>query len=208
MKKKASTAKTRAAKTGTAHKKKMEKLQDEMHAKIRAAKAKRGLLLVHTGDGKGKTTAGFGMLTRMLAHRKQCAVIQFIKSGNDAVARLLAGPKLKWHRVGDGFTWDTQDKSADIARCREGWDLALGYLADPKIRFILLDELNVVLSMKYLPLDEILDVFKNRRPNVHIVSTGRKAPKKLMDLADLVTEMREVKHPFHNGIAAQAGIEF
>lgn len=190
------------------HKKKMEELQEEMHAKIRSAKKKKGLLIVHTGNGKGKTTAAFGMLARMLAHKKKCAVIQFIKSGGDAVARLLAGPNLAWHRVGDGFTWDTQDREADIARCREGWDLVLKYLGEPEIKFLLLDELNIVLSLGYLPVEEVLEVLKNRRQDVHVVCTGRDAPEALMEMADLVTEMREIKHPFNNGVAAQAGIEF
>jgi len=190
------------------HKKKMEELQEEMHAKIRSAKKKKGLLIVHTGNGKGKTTAAFGMLARMLAHKKKCAVIQFIKSRGDAVARLLAGPNLAWHRVGDGFTWDTQDREADIARCREGWDLVLKYLGEPEIKFLLLDELNIVLSLGYLPVEEVLEVLKNRRQDVHVVCTGRDAPEALMEMADLVTEMREIKHPFNNGVAAQAGIEF
>lgn len=194
--------------SGDEHKRSMKKLQGEMHEKMRLAKTKKGLLIVHTGNGKGKTTAGFGMLTRMLGHKNKCAVIQFIKSGGDAVARLLEGPNLKWHRVGEGFTWDTQDRAADMARCREGWDLAKGYLDDPEVKFVLLDELNVVLSLKYLPIQEVLDVFTNRRSDVHVVSTGRDAPDALMELADLVTEMREVKHPFHQGVAAQKGIEF
>lgn len=186
----------------------MKKLQTAMHAKMRAARQKRGLIVVHTGHGKGKTTAAFGMLTRQLAHGKTCAVIQFIKSGGDPVEKLLRGPKLRWHRVGKGFTWDTQDRADDIARCRVGWDLALGYLQDPRIDFLLLDELNVVLSFDYLPLDEVLTALRNKRTAVHVVCTGRGAPDQLMELADLVTEMREVKHPFHTGVKAQAGIEF
>ncbi len=190
------------------HRGQMKKLQAEMHEKIRAAKEKRGLLIVHTGDGKGKTTAAFGMLARMLSHRKRCAVIQFIKAGRDPLARLLAGPNLVWHRVGDGFTWDTQDREADVVRCREGWQLALGYLADPKVKFLLLDELNVVLAFDYLPLDEVLEALRNRRPDLHVVVTGRGARERMIEAADLVTEMREIKHPFHAGVAAQAGIEF
>jgi cob(I)alamin adenosyltransferase len=186
----------------------MKKLQTAMHAKMRAAREKRGLIIVHTGDGKGKTTAAFGMLARQLAHRKSCAVVQFIKSGGDPVEKLLRGPKLRWHRVGQGFTWDTQDRAADIARCREGWAFALGYLQDPTVDFLLLDELNVVLSFDYLGLDEVLAALRGKRTPVHVVCTGRNAPAKLIELADLVTEMREVKHPFHAGVKAQAGIEF
>ncbi|MGH8020314.1 MAG: cob(I)yrinic acid a,c-diamide adenosyltransferase [Opitutaceae bacterium] len=190
------------------HRGKMKKLQAEMREKIRAANEKRGLLIVHTGDGKGKTTAAFGMLARMLSHKKRCAVIQFIKAGRDPLARLLAGPNLAWHRVGDGFTWDTQDRAADIASCREGWQLALSYLADPKVKFLLLDELNVVFAYDYLPLDEVLEALRNRRPDAHVVVTGRGAHERMIEAADLVTEMREIKHPFHAGVAAQAGIEF
>ncbi len=186
----------------------MQKLQAEMHAKMRAAREKRGLIIVHTGNGKGKTTAAFGMLARQLAHGKTCAVVQFIKSGGDPVAKLLRGPKLRWHRVGQGFTWDTQDRAADIARCRDGWNFALGYLQDPAIDYLLLDELNVVLSFNYLPLDEVLAALRARRTPLHVVCTGRDAPAPLTELADLVTEMREIKHPFHTGVKAQAGIEF
>ena len=186
----------------------MKKLQTAMHAKMRAAREKRGLIIVHTGDGKGKTTAAFGMLARQRAHGKSCAVVQFIKSGGDPVEKLLRGPKLRWHRVGQGFTWDTQDRAADIARCREGWALALGYLQDPSVDFLLLDELNVVLSFDYLALDEVLAALRGKRGPVHVVCTGRNAPDKLIELADLVTEMREIKHPFNTGVKAQLGIEF
>ena len=117
------------------HRERMRRLQEEMRAKVRAARDKRGLLIVHTGDGKGKTTAGFGMLTRMLAHGRKCAVVQFIKAGNDAVERLLRGPLLTWDHYGEGFTWDTQDKAADIACCRAGWARALEHFADPDMDF-------------------------------------------------------------------------
>ncbi len=191
-----------------AHERRMKKLQGEMHAKIRAARTRRGLLIVHTGDGKGKTTAAFGMLARMLAHKRRCGVVQFIKTGTDAVAKLLKGPLLSWDRVGDGFTWDTQDREADIASCREGWSIALRHMRDPEVKFLLLDELNVVLSFGYLALDEVLEALRGRRSDLHVVCTGRGAPPALLAAADLVTEMREVKHPFHQGVAAQSGIEF
>lgn len=190
------------------HRAAMQTLQTEMHAKMRAAKEKRGLIIVHTGDGKGKTTAAFGMLTRMLAHGKRCAVIQFIKSGQDAVEKLLHGANLKWHRIGEGFTWDTQNRAADIASCREGWKLALGYLQSDEIDFLLLDELNIVLSYDYLPKDEVLAGLRTKRANLHVVITGRGARPELVELADLVTEMREIKHPFKEGVKAQLGIEF
>jgi cob(I)alamin adenosyltransferase len=198
----------RKAGTEEEHQKAMQDLQAEMREKMRAAQEKRGLVIVHTGNGKGKTTAAFGMLTRMLAHGRKCAVIQFIKSANDAVEKLLRGPNLQWHRVGEGFTWDTQNRAADIASCLEGWTLAAGYLKSGDVDFLVLDELNVVLSYDYLPKQEVLDVLKNKRPDLHVVITGRGALPELIDQADLVTEMKEIKHPFSAGVKAQRGIEF
>jgi cob(I)alamin adenosyltransferase len=189
------------------HKKRMRALQAKVRAKMRAAKDRRGLIIVHTGDGKGKTTAAFGMLARMLAHGRRCAVIQFIKAGSDAVEKLLRRPLLNWHRVGDGFTWDTQDRAADIASCKAGWKFALGYLKSPDIDFLLLDELNVVLSFDYLPKDEVLSALRAKRPDQHVVITGRNACPELIALADLVTEMKEIRHPFNAGVKAQVGIE-
>jgi cob(I)alamin adenosyltransferase len=199
---------SRKTTTDAEHAQAMKKLQAEMRAKMRAAKEKRGLIMVNTGDGKGKTTAAFGVLTRMLAHKRKCAVVQFIKSGHDAVEKLLRGPNLKWHRIGQGFTWDTQDRAADIASCRKGWKIALGYLHTSDVSFVLLDELNVVLSYDYLPKEEIIADLKAKRPDVHVFITGRGAPSELIEIADLVTEMKEIKHPFKAGVKAQIGIEF
>jgi len=210
---------TTAAQTGprteTEHAAHMKTVQAEMRAKLDAAQEKRGLVIVHTGNGKGKSTAAFGMVARMLAHKRACAVIQFIKSSNDAVSKLLAstnaGANLHWHHVGEGFTWDTQSRESDIAQCRAGWQLALDYMRDPDIALIDLDELNIVLDLGYLPLEEVLAALREHRvknPGQHIVITGRNAPDALIELADLVTEMREIKHPFNAGVKAQAGIEF
>lgn len=190
------------------HRREMESMQESMHAKIRAAREKKGLLIIHTGNGKGKTTAAFGMLTRMLAHGRKCAVVQFIKSSNDAVAKLLASPNLTWSHFGEGFTWDTKDREADIACCRAGWDRVKEHLADPQIAFLLLDELNVVLAFDYLPRAEVIAALQSRREDLHVVVTGRDAHPDLVGKADLVTEMREVKHPFASGVQAQRGIEF
>ena len=186
----------------------MRSLQTQMHAKINAAREKRDLLIVHTGNGKGKTTAAFGMLVRMLGHGRRCAVIQFIKSGDNATERLLRGPLLSWHCVGDGFTWDTQNRAADVARCREGWAIACDYLRNPEVKFLLLDELNIALSHDYLPVAEVIAAVRERAPGKHVVITGRGAPPALIEAADLATEMREIKHPFQSGVRAQAGIEF
>jgi cob(I)alamin adenosyltransferase len=190
------------------HREAMKNLQAEMRKKVQEAKEKRGLIIVHTGDGKGKTTAAFGMLTRMLAHGKKCAVIQFIKSGGDAVEKLLRGPNLQWHRIGEGFTWDTQNREADIASCREGWKLATQYLHSDDVDFILLDEINIVLSYDYLPKRDVLAAIANKRPDQHVVMTGRGALPETIELADLVTEMKEIKHPFQAGVKAQLGIEW
>jgi cob(I)alamin adenosyltransferase len=191
-----------------AHKERMAALQAEMKAKLAAAKEKRGLIIVHTGDGKGKSTAAFGMLARMVAHQRKCAVIQFVKSTPDAIQKVLGAPQVTWHAVGDGFTWNTQDRTSDIAKCRQGWELACGYLQDPKLGFLLLDELNIALDYKYLPVDEVIATLKQKRPDLHVVITGRGAPAELIAAADLVTEMKMVKHPFNEGVRAQVGIEF
>jgi cob(I)alamin adenosyltransferase len=192
----------------SAHRERMKAVQAEMRAKLSGAKEKRGLLMVHTGNGKGKSTASFGMLLRSLSHGHSCRVMQFIKSSPDKAARLLQGPLIEWEACGDGFTWDTQDREADIARCREGWAKVTAWLKDPEIDFVLLDELNVVLSFDYLPLQEVLSTLQARPAHQHVVLTGRGAPEKLLEAADLVTEMREHKHPFKAGVQAQAGIEF
>jgi len=190
------------------HARKMAEMQAEMRKRTAAARDKKGLLMVHTGNGKGKSTAALGMLVRSLSHGKRCGVVQFIKSAPDRAERVLRGDLLTWKAVGDGFTWNTQDRDADIARCREGWDVVKGWLTDPEVKFIWLDELNVVLAYEYLPLDEVMAALAGRPEGQHVVITGRGAPESLVEASDLVTEMREVKHPFKAGIQAQAGIEF
>ncbi|WP_043589128.1 cob(I)yrinic acid a,c-diamide adenosyltransferase [Geminisphaera colitermitum] len=190
------------------HRSQMQELQDEMHAKIAAAKEKRDLVIVNTGDGKGKSTAAFGMLARNVGHRRRSVVVQFIKAGDAAIMRALEGPFLEWHRCGEGFTWDTQNRAADIASCRSGWEVALGALCDPEVKFVVLDELNIVLQCGYMPVAEVLDGLRSRAPGKHVVITGRGAPPELVAFADLVTEMREIKHPFAQGVQAQLGVEF
>lgn len=194
--------------TEAEHRERMRQLQEEMRAKMRAAKDRRGLVICHTGDGKGKTSAAFGMVARQLAHGHAVAVVQFIKASNDHVERLLRGPLLTWDHYGEGFTWDTQDKAADIACCRAGWARALEHLANPRVDFVLLDEINVVLQLGYLPVAEIVAALKAKRVDQHVVVTGRGAPPELIDAADLVTEMKVIKHPFDVGVPAQAGIEY
>ncbi len=194
--------------TESAHRAAMLEKQREMQSLIAAAKDKRGLTIVHTGNGKGKSTAAFGMLTRMLGHGKHCVVVQFIKSGDAATERNLRCHQLRWHRCGEGFTWDTQNRSGDIEAVRTGWAIAVQAMQDPAVSFVLLDELNIALAYDYLPVDEAIVALRVRQPHQHVVLTGRDAPPELVDYADLVTEMREVKHPFKAGVQAQAGIEF
>jgi cob(I)alamin adenosyltransferase len=194
--------------TEAEHRERMQALQAEMHAKINAAREKRDLVIVHTGNGKGKSTAAFGLLARNLGHGRRSVVVQFIKSGDAAIARALHNPLLEWHRTGEGFTWDTQNRAADIASCRRGWDIACAALQNPEVKFLLLDELNIALSHHYLPVEEVLAALRARVPGKHVVITGRGAPDELIAAADLVTEMTEIKHPFKSGVKAQVGVEF
>ncbi|HQF38925.1 MAG TPA: cob(I)yrinic acid a,c-diamide adenosyltransferase [Opitutaceae bacterium] len=194
--------------TESAHRAAMQEKQREMRELMAAAKDKRGLTIVHTGNGKGKSTAAFGMVTRMLGHGKRCVVVQFIKSGDAATERNLRCPQLAWHRCGEGFTWDTQNRAGDIESVRTGWEIAVQAMQDPEVSLVLLDELNIALAFDYLPVDEVLGALRERQPHQHVVFTGRDAPAELIEQADLVTEMREIKHPFRAGIQAQAGIEY
>ena len=194
--------------TESAHRAAMQEKQREMRELMAAAKDKRGLTIVHTGNGKGKSTAAFGMVTRMLGHGKRCVVVQFIKSGDAATERNLRCPQLAWHRCGEGFTWDTQNRTGDIDAVRTGWEIAVQAMQDPEVSLILLDELNIAMAFDYLPVDEVLAALRERQPHQHVVFTGRDAPAELIEHADLVTEMREVKHPYKAGVQAQAGIEY
>ncbi|TMF44075.1 MAG: cob(I)yrinic acid a,c-diamide adenosyltransferase [Chloroflexi bacterium] len=173
-----------------------------------AARRRKGLIIVHTGDGKGKTSAALGMLLRSLGHGFKCAVVQFIKGGRGTAESLLASPLLRWDKVGQGFTWDTQSREKDTKCARAGWDLVRRHLSDPELKFLLLDELNIVLSYEYLPVAEVIEALRNKREDLHVVVTGRGALPALIEIADLVTEMKEIKHPFKEGIRAQPGIEF
>jgi cob(I)alamin adenosyltransferase len=173
--------------------------------------AEKGLLIVNTGSGKGKSTAGFGLLMRALGHGWPCGVVQFIKGTWEtgeraAIARF--SDLVSWHVMGEGFTWETQDKGRDIAAAEAGWAKACEFMADPKIRLVLLDELNIALRYNYLPLDDVVAALSARRPDLHVIVTGRNARPELIEAADLVTEMKLVKHHYDAGVKAQAGIEF
>lgn len=180
--------------------------------KIMAGKTiERGLLIVHTGKGKGKSTAAFGMVFRHMGHGMRSGIIQFVKGawGTGERTILEKFPELVTIKaMGEGFTWETQDRDRDIVHARAGWEEAKKLIADPSYRLVMLDELNIVLRYDYLPLDEVLNVLKSRPMDKHIVITGRNANEQLIELADLVTEMEQVKHPFRSGVKAQAGIEF
>jgi cob(I)alamin adenosyltransferase len=180
--------------------------------KIMAGKTiEKGLLIVHTGKGKGKSTAAFGMIFRCIGHGMRSGVIQFVKGawGTGERAVLERYPDLVTIKaMGEGFTWETQDRERDVAHSRAAWEEAKNLIADPSYKMVLLDELNIVLRYDYLPADEVLAVLKNRPEGKHIVVTGRNAKDELIEIADLVTEMQQVKHPFRSGVKAQAGIEF
>jgi cob(I)alamin adenosyltransferase len=193
------------------HREKMARRQAARRKVLATKTEERGLLIVHTGAGKGKSTAAFGMALRCIGHGFRVGIVQFVKgawsTGERAV--LARFPDLVTCRaMGEGFTWDTQDRARDIAAARVAWQTAKAMIADPSYRMVLLDELNIVLRYDYLPLDEVIAVLRAKPRDRHVVVTGRNAPAPLIEAADLVTEMTLVKHPFRAGVKAQAGIEF
>ncbi|MGN6121370.1 MAG: cob(I)yrinic acid a,c-diamide adenosyltransferase [Sphingomonas oligoaromativorans] len=197
--------------TEAEHAEKMKKKQ-AAHDRIVANKTiEKGLLIVHTGKGKGKTTAALGMVVRAIGHGKKVGVVQFVKgamtTGEKAVFDAFPD-HVEFKPMGEGFTWDTQDRARDIAVARTAWDEVKRMVADPAYDMVLADELNIVLRYEYLPLDEVLAVLTAKPEMTHVIVTGRNAPEALMEAADLVTEMVLVKHPFRSGVKAQAGIEF
>ena len=197
--------------TDEQHAEKMKKKQ-AAHDKIMATKTQeKGLLIVHTGKGKGKTTAALGMVVRMIGHGRKVGVVQFVKgamtTGEKAVFDAFP-EQVEFKPMGEGFTWNTQDRSRDIALAREAWDEVKRMVADPDYALVMADELNIVLRFDYLPLDEVLAVLTGKDAMKHVVVTGRNAPEALIEAADLVTEMTMIKHPFRSGVKAQAGIEY
>ncbi len=182
--------------------------------KIMAGKeGEKGLIIVHTGAGKGKSSSGFGMILRCVAHDMPCAVVQFIKGAWDTgERRLLEGhfaELCEFHAMGEGFTWETQDRARDIAMAARGWEKAKDLIRDPSIRMVLLDEINIALRYDYLDVAEVVAFLRDEKPPMtHVVLTGRNAKEELIELADLVTEMTLVKHPFRSGIKGQPGVEF
>ncbi|PLW78674.1 cob(I)yrinic acid a,c-diamide adenosyltransferase [Cohaesibacter celericrescens] len=181
--------------------------------KILATKTiEKGLIIVHTGKGKGKSTAAFGMAFRSLGHGHKIAIIQFVKGAwNSGEKQVLEKfPELVTIRsMGEGFTWETQDRQKDIDNARSAWETAKELILDPSIRFVLMDELNIVLRYDYLPIEEVVAFLKDEKPDdTHVVITGRNAKEELIEIADLVTDMTQIKHPFRSGVKAQEGIEF
>lgn len=193
------------------HAEKMRK-KKEARNKILATKTEeKGLLIVHTGKGKGKSTAAFGMVFRALGHGFRIGVVQFVKGAwgtgeRDILEHFPDQVTIK--AMGEGFTWDVADRQRDIAAARAAWEEAKRMIADPEFDMVLLDELNIVLRYDYLPLDEVLAVLGGKPRDLHVIVTGRNAKDELIEIADLVTEMTEIKHPFRAGIKAQKGIEF
>lgn len=193
------------------HTARMQRLKASVDRRIEAAQEEKGLLIVHTGAGKGKTTAALGMALRVLGHGMQVAVVQFIKGAIDtAEERMLRsfGDRVTFLRMGEGYTWETQDRERDTRCAQEAWAKACELLTDASYAMVILDEFNIVLQHGYVDLDQVLPRVQARPPMQHVVITGRGAPPGLIEAADLVTEMKQVKHPFRKGIKAQAGVEF
>ncbi|WP_134680501.1 cob(I)yrinic acid a,c-diamide adenosyltransferase [Paracoccus ravus] len=195
------------------HSEKMRKIKAARDKMMATKTEEKGLIIVHTGPGKGKSSSGFGMILRCIAHGMPCAVVQFIKGGRDtgerALLRTRFADECRFFVSGEGFTWETQDRDRDIAAAQNGWRIAREQILDPSISYVLLDEINIALRYGYLDADEIVEFLLNQKPAMtHVCLTGRNAPAELIEAADLVTEMALVKHPFRAGIKAQPGVEF
>lgn len=193
------------------HRAKMAKRKQVQDAEVASKTIEKGLLIVHTGPGKGKSTAAFGLALRVLGHGGSVGVVQFIKGAWHSAERDALesfGPRVRWYSMGEGFTWETQDLARDKASAARAWEKARELMADPAIGLVILDELNIALRYDYLPLDEVVATLAARREGLHVVVTGRNAKPALVEAADLVTEMAAVKHHFSAGVKAQQGIEF
>ena len=202
---------TKDNKDAERHRAKMAKRKEVQDKEVAGKTIEKGLLIVHTGTGKGKSTAAFGLSLRMIGRGRRVGVVQFIKgawhsSERDALAKF--GDQVTWHSMGEGFTWETQDRARDIAAAERAWEKAQELMADPSFGLIILDELNIALRYDYLDLNQVVDALSARRPDLHVVVTGRNAKPELIAAADLVTEMTLVKHHFAAGVKAQEGIEF
>ncbi len=193
------------------HAEKMAKKKAARDKIIATKTIEKGLLIVHTGKGKGKSTAAMGLAVRAIGNGMKVGIVQFVKGVWETGERVVLDrfPELCTIKaMGEGFTWDTQDRQRDIAAARAAWDYAKQLIADPSYKMVILDELNIVLRHDYLPLDEVLETLRNKPEDLHVVVTGRNAKEPLIEMADLVTEMTQLKHPFRGGVKAQVGIEF
>ncbi len=198
--------------TAEQYKQKMQRRQEIQAKRIDRSIKEKGLIIVNTGTGKGKTTAALGMVLRSLGHGYNVAIVQFIKGAWEPAEKAVLArfeDQLKFHAMGEGFTWDTQDRDRDIATAERAWDRALSYILDPQYRLVLLDEINIALKLGYLSPEVVIAGLAQKPARSHVILTGRGAPQSLIDIADLVTEMTLIKHPYREqGVSAQAGIEF
>lgn len=200
-------------KLNEAHSKKMQKIKEARDKMMGSKTEEKGLIIVHTGAGKGKSSSGFGMIMRCIAHEIPCAVVQFIKgtwrTGERDFLEKKFSKECAFIVSGEGFTWETQDRARDVAAAKAGWEQAKKLILNPEVQFILLDEINIALRYDYLDIDEVVEfLLTSKPPMTHVVLTGRNAKEELIAAADLVTEMSLIKHPFRDGIKAQKGIEF
>lgn len=196
---------------GERHKARMAKRKAVQDAEVAGKTIEKGLLIVHTGKGKGKSTAAFGLALRMLGHGRRVGVVQFIKGAwqsGEKNALATFGDRIEWHTMGEGFTWETQDLARDIAAAGRAWAKARELMDDPEIALLILDELNIALRYEYLDIDEVVSELSRRRSDLHVAVTGRNARPQMIEAADLVTEMTPVKHHFDDGVKAQEGIEY
>ncbi|WLS02575.1 cob(I)yrinic acid a,c-diamide adenosyltransferase [Shinella oryzae] len=195
------------------HSEKMAK-KKQAREKIMATKTdEKGLVIVHTGKGKGKSTAGFGMIFRHIAHRKPCAVVQFIKgawqTGERDLIEAHFSDLCQFYTLGEGFTWETQDRARDVAMAQTAWEKAKELIRDERNSMVLLDEINIALRYDYIDVNDVIDFLRTEKPYMtHVVLTGRNAKEELIEIADLATEMELLKHPFRSGIKAQQGVEY
>ena len=193
------------------HRDRMARLKEAHDARWARATQEKGLIIVNTGAGKGKSSAAFGVAARALGHGMKVGIVQFIKgaiSTGEAAFFERMQPECTMLTLGEGFTWDTQDRQRDIDTARRGWDAAVAMLRDPSYDLVILDELNIVLRYEYIPLAEVLDELERKREMLHVVITGRNARPELIEMADLVTEMKQIKHPYRSGIGPQKGVEY
>lgn len=191
------------------HKSRMQRKKEVVDKKIAEANQDKGVIVINTGNGKGKSSSGFGMVARALGHGMHVGIVQFIKgkdsTGEESFFRQF--PDVEYHVMGEGFTWETQDRERDVKAAQAAWEKAAAMLSNPDINFVLLDELNIALKYDYIPVDEVIQCLKNKPVIQHVVITGRAAKQEIIDIADTVTEMKDIKHAFRSGTRAQKGIE-